>query len=588
MDRQAGCHLLGQGQGQPPRTAPQDPFAGELTDDFRQFLVRRSVEDLAAFGVEALGLKSGRDIDRLGQLNHAIFHHSPHLRVSGRNDRTVVPEGCEREGDFPPRMPPQHRVDLQKHKLWGEICGQCEDSAAGGPGIYVSAVGWERGDGGCRDVAVEAYLGFQTPCCEMNGGVTGSCQVVRNDGYSHMGLVRQWNRCPEYLTRGTDWCENLRMPNMIGAYGDWASGLAQDPPRLSFRRAGWANVGDWQRQARAKYLAALLQPDTGGVPKAIVQHAVEFDGLAFEHMTWQLPYGPPTEAVFVKPVGATGKLPGVLALHDHGGNKYFGTRKLIRMSADPHPMMIEHQNRYYGGAAWVNELARRGYGVLVSDAFTFGSRRVRVGDVPAAIRQGLTEQNPEATDEIQKYNTWAAGHEHIMAKSLFSAGTTWPGTFVGEDQRALDYLCSRPDVDAARVGCCGLSGGGLRTVFLTGADARLKCSCAVGMMTTWRDYLMSKSYTHTWMSYVPGMPLELDYPEIYGLNLPNAVMVLNNREDQLFTLSEMERADRILGEVYRKAGLSERYKTNFYPGPHKFDRDMQRDAFAWFDKWLKA
>jgi dienelactone hydrolase len=250
------------------------------------------------------------------------------------------------------------------------------------------------------------------------------------------------------------------MPNMIGAYGDWASGLAQDPPRLSFRRAGWANLGEWQRQARAKYLAALLQPDTGGVPKAIVQHAVEFDGLAFEHMTWQLPYGPPTEAVFVKPVGATGKLPGVLALHDHGGNKYFGTRKLIRMSADPHPMMIEHQNRYYGGAAWVNELARRGYGVLVSDAFTFGSRRVRVGDVPAAIRQGLTEQNPEATDEIQKYNTWAAGHEHIMAKSLFSAGTTWPGTFVGEDQRALDYLCSRPDVDASKVGCCGLSGGG--------------------------------------------------------------------------------------------------------------------------------
>ena len=37
-----------------------------------------------------------------------------------------------------------------------------------------------------------------------------------------------------------------------------------------------------------------------------------------------------------------------------------------------------------------------------------------------------------------------------MAKSLFSAGTTWPGVFFAEDQKALDILCSRDDVDANR------------------------------------------------------------------------------------------------------------------------------------------
>ena len=65
-------------------------------------------------------------------------------------------------------------------------------------------------------------------------------------------------------------------------------------------------------------------------------------------------------------------------------------------------------------------------------------------------------------------------------------------------------------------------------------------------------------------------------------------MVLNNHEDQLFTVAEMERADKILGEVYKKAGVPERCKAKFCPGPHKFDRDMQADAFAWFDKWLKG
>jgi dienelactone hydrolase len=200
-------------------------------------------------------------------------------------------------------------------------------------------------------------------------------------------------------------------------------------------------------------------------------------------MTWQLPYGPPTEALILKPEGATGKLPAVIALHHHGGNKYFGTRKIARTTKDPHPLMIAHRERYYGGVAWANELARRGYVVLVSDAFTFGSRRVRTGDLPANIANDLVEQDPESPDEIQRYNAFASNHEHIMAKSLFSAGTTWPGVFTAEDQRALDYLCARPDVDATRVGCGGLSGGGLRTVYLTGLDPRIRCSACAGMMT---------------------------------------------------------------------------------------------------------
>jgi len=108
------------------------------------------------------------------------------------------------------------------------------------------------------------------------------------------------------------------------------------------------------------------------------------------------------------------------------------------------------------------------------------------------------------------------------------------------------------------------------------------------MMTTWRDYLLNKCYTHTWMIYIPGLPRDLDYPEIIGLNVPRPVMVLNNREDALFTLPEMERADRILSEVYRKAGAPERYTAKFYSGPHKFDLEMQKDAFAWFDRWLKS
>jgi hypothetical protein len=41
-------------------------------------------------------------------------------------------------------------------------------------------------------------------------------------------------------------------------------------------------------------------------------------------------------------------------------------------------------------------------------------------------------------------------------------------------------------------------------------------------------------------------------------------------------------------EVYKKASAPDRYRASFYDGPHKFDRDMQKEAFAWFDRWLQS
>ena len=375
--------------------------------------------------------------------------------------------------------------------------------------------------------------------------------------------------------------------SMIGAYGHWAALLVDRPASLSFRRPVWTDAETWRPVARQRLLEYLAPPPTGAMPESTVHHCSVHDGLYVENLSWQLPYGPPTEAVFLKPAGATGRLPGILAMHDHAGNKYFGRYKIAQTTDDQHPLMLAHQAEYYGGVPWANEVAKKGYAVLVPDAFSFASRRVRAEDVPEVIRAEGIDPAADTEAEIEAYNHWAAGHESIMAKSLFCSGTTWPGVLVAEDRLALDVLCAREDVDAARVGCGGLSGGGLRTVYLGGIDPRVRCAVCVGMMTTWRDFLVHSSYTHTWMIYIPLLPMELDYPEILGLRAPQPTLVLSNRSDSLFTLSEMERADQILREVYAKAGASERYQSRFFPGPHKFDLEMQAVAFDWFDRWLK-
>ena len=377
--------------------------------------------------------------------------------------------------------------------------------------------------------------------------------------------------------------------SLIGLYGPWANELNKNKlPTLSFRKPEFTNVATWRKAAKQRLIDRLAIPEIGGLPKVTVHKQSTYDGLQIEEITWQLPYGRPTEAIVIKPINAIGKLPAILAFHDHGGNKYFGCLKITKTSDNQHPLMKYHQEHYYSGLAWANEIAKRGYVVMVSDAFAFGSRRVMLQDVPAHLRNGITDGT--ATDEVSiaAYNNWASEHEPIMAKSLFSAGTTWPGVFFAEDKKALDILCARPDVDTTMIGCGGLSGGGLRTAFMGGLDTRIKCAVNVGFNTTWSDFILHKSFTHTWMIYVPILPNELDFPEIMGLRVPLATLVLNDSEDQLYTLSEMQKAENILAEVFIKAGAADRFKCSYYPGLHKFDGAMQSEAFDWFDRWLKA
>jgi dienelactone hydrolase len=375
-------------------------------------------------------------------------------------------------------------------------------------------------------------------------------------------------------------------PNLLGAYGAWAASLVEDPPRLSFRRSGQGLLDTWRAEARARFRSALLQPELGPAQPAETVRAVERDGLMIEELRWAIGYGPATEAVVIRPASMAGPLPAVLALHDHGGDKLFGTRKVTNAGEAPHPRMRRHHERFYGGVAWADELARRGYVVMAHDVFPFASRRVRAGDLPeAANPDGATDAGDD--EAMQAYDRLASVHEHVLAKSLLCAGTSLPGLVTAEDQRALDHLVARPDVDPLRIGCCGLSGGGLRAVQLAALEPRLACIVVAGMMTTWRDFLLHKSLRHTWMIYLAGLPRDLDYPDLLTIAAPTPTLVQSSRDDELFTLAEMQRAHSMIGEVYAKIGAEERQRSSFHAGPHKFDLEMQAEAFSWLDVWLR-
>ena len=374
--------------------------------------------------------------------------------------------------------------------------------------------------------------------------------------------------------------------SMIGAYGEWAAGLAAPASsQWSLQHCPPAEFAARRAAARRRVIELMAPPPRPAsvAPTVIRRH--EFDGLEIETLAWPQPAGAPTEAWVFRPAGARGRLPAVLAMHDHGAFKFYGKEKIAQAGSAVHPLVAVHRAEAYSGRAWVNELARRGYVVLVHDAYAFGSRRVRFADLPPELR-GPAADDDDSPAGITAYNRWAMEHEHVMAKSLFCAGTTWPGVFTAEDQVALDVLGARPDVDPDRIGCVGLSGGGLRAGFLSGLDERIRAGVCVGMMTTWRDFLLHKSHTHTWMCFVPLLPRELDFPEIMGLRAPLASLVMNTRADGLFTLAGMQDAEAVLRRVYANAGHPDRFRCSWHDGHHQFNRAMQEEAFAWLDTHL--
>lgn len=93
--------------------------------------------------------------------------------------------------------------------------------------------------------------------------------------------------------------------NMIGAYGPWMAELANDPARLSFRNDEQIDIDDWRAVARQRTLDCLAMPNSGCTPQATIHDQYTYDGLHVEELSWQLPYGPPTEAILLNSTGST-------------------------------------------------------------------------------------------------------------------------------------------------------------------------------------------------------------------------------------------------------------------------------------------
>jgi hypothetical protein len=224
--------------------------------------------------------------------------------------------------------------------------------------------------------------------------------------------------------------------------------------------------------------------------------------------------------------------------------------------------------------------------VITIDAFYWGERRMILDDDPPAYRERPVTMSEQ---DIRAFNQRAQQNEQLVARSLFTAGISWPGVLLWDDIRTLDYLASRPEVDPNHIGCVGLSMGGYRSYLLAALDPRIKAAVDVGWMTSFASQIKQHVINTIGFSFhIIGLYRYLDFPDLAALIAPRALMVINGSQDQLFAPDGVKAAFEKIARCYKKAGAPDRQRCRMYDAPHQFNLEMQKDAWDWLKRWVQA
>lgn len=248
------------------------------------------------------------------------------------------------------------------------------------------------------------------------------------------------------------------------------------------------------------------------------------------------------------------KAPAILYCHWHGGQYHIGKEEMLQTNATP--------------VAPGPSLAKAGYVVLGIDAPCFGERNGTGPDGP-----GQKGSNGEMT--AAKFHLWV--------------GRTLWGMMIRDDLSALDYLCSRPEVDSERIGVTGISMGSTRAWWIMAMDDRPKVGVCVACMTRYQDLIRQGMIkAHGIYYFVPGMLRHFDSEAVIACAAPRPMLFMTGDQDGGSPVSGVKSIGETVRKVYEIHGSENRFANEIFPGVgHVYLPAMWEKTVAWMDRWLK-
>jgi dienelactone hydrolase len=312
--------------------------------------------------------------------------------------------------------------------------------------------------------------------------------------------------------------------------------------------AGVKSAADWSGRraaARAELLEMLgLDPMPERTDlKATVTGTVDHAEFTVENLHFQSRPRLYVTANLYVPKGLTGPAPAVLYVCGHAEVKRDG---------------VAYGNKvgYQHHAAW---FARNGYVCLIIDTLQLG--------------------------EIEGV------HHGTYNKGMWwwnSRGYTPAGVEAWNCIRALDYLETRKEVDAQRIGVTGRSGGGAYSWWVTALDDRIKVSAPTAGITDLHNHVIDGTVEGHCDCMFMINTYRWDFPEVAALAAPRPLLIVNTDKDDIFPLDGVMR---LYWKTRRLYDLFERPKLLgpvITEGGHVDTQEQQVATLQWFNRHLKG
>ena len=174
-----------------------------------------------------------------------------------------------------------------------------------------------------------------------------------------------------------------------------------------------------------------------------------------------------------------------------------------------------------------------------------------------------------------------------MFKGMLWQGQVLWGMMVYDSLRAVDWLASRQDVDASRIGTIGMSMGSTMAWWLAALDDRIKATVDICCLTDFHTLVDKKGLSgHGVYYYVPSLLKHFTTSQINALIAPRAHLGLAGLQDKLTPVEGLDVIDKELTRVYAEQGHPERWKLLRYDVAHQETLEGRRAALDFFKSFL--
>ncbi|MGB8479729.1 MAG: acetylxylan esterase [Acidobacteriaceae bacterium] len=249
----------------------------------------------------------------------------------------------------------------------------------------------------------------------------------------------------------------------------------------------------------------------------------------------------------------------------------------------PYPAILAPVGHSDNGKAYhyyqhlYQNLARQGYVVLSYDPFGQGERLQYIDPKTGRSLYGPTGEHSQA------------GRPMVLMGETFALYCAWDGI------RGLDYLVSRPEVDAARLGCTGQSGGGTMTMYLTALEPRLRAAAVSDGNTenvAGPFFDPPGATDDAEQNIVGSLPLGIDRGDLLLAFVPKPLLICYTTHDEGVTYSPVyeEAAQEIYRELQRAYGLmGVKDHVGLFAShlPHGLNFFNRIPIYAWFNRWFQ-